>query len=237
MGGAETWNGLVDGTLDVSDADGDGNDDAWTLIQSKEAFEELQTGETANRVIGVPQVHTTLQQARGGDAQSDAYTVEQNSNVPGLDVMAKGALNVLDNDQDGFFLMVEGGAIDWTGHANQSGRLIEEQAAFNDAVKGVYEWVEENSNWGETLLIVTGDHETGYLTGNKDVYDEVENNGVGVMPTMAWNSGDHSNQLVPFFAKGAGSEIFKKVADEKDPVRGAYLDNTEISKVIRTLID
>ena len=57
------------------------------------------------------------------------------------------------------------------------------------------------------------------------------------MPTMAWNSGDHSNQLVPFFAKGAGAEIFKKVADETDPVRGAYLDNTEISKVIRTLID
>ena len=237
VGGAETWNGLVDGTLDVSDADGDGINDAWTLIQSKEAFEELQTGETANRVIGVPQVHTTLQQARGGDAQSEAYAVEQNSNVPGLDVMAKGALNVLDNDEDGFFLMVEGGAIDWAGHANQSGRLIEEQAAFNDAVKGVYEWVEENSNWGETLLIVTGDHETGYLTGNEGVYDEVENNGAGVMPTMAWNSGDHSNQLVPFFAKGAGSEIFKKAADEKDPVRGAYLDNTEISKVIRTLID
>jgi len=237
VGGADTWNGLVDGSLDVSDADGDGIDDAWTLIQSKEAFEELQTGETASRVIGVPEIYTTLQQARGGDVQSDAYAVEQNSNVPGLDGMTKGALNVLDNDEDGFFLMVEGGAIDWAGHANQSGRLIEEQAAFNDAVDDVYEWVEENSNWGETLLIVTGDHETGYLTGTEGVYDEVENNGASVMPTMAWNSGNHSNQLIPFFAKGAGAEIFKKVADETDTVRGAYLDNTEISEVIRTLID
>ncbi|WP_319995316.1 alkaline phosphatase [Trichococcus shcherbakoviae] len=237
VGGAATWNGLVDGSLDVSDADGDGIDDAWTLIQSKEEFEALQIGETASRVIGVPEVYTTLQQARGGDAKADAYEVEQNNNVPGLDVMTTGALNVLDNDEDGFFLMVEGGAIDWAGHANQSGRLIEEQAAFNDSVEAVYEWVEENSNWGETLLIVTGDHETGYLTGTAGVYDEVVNNGEGVMPTMAWNSGNHTNQLIPFFAKGAGAEILKKVADETDPVRGAYLDNTEISEVIRTLID
>ena len=84
VGGAATWNGLVDGSLDVSDADGDGSDDAWTLIQSKDAFEALQSGETASRVIGVPQVYTTLQQARGGDAQSDAYAVGQNSSVPGL---------------------------------------------------------------------------------------------------------------------------------------------------------
>ena len=185
----------------------------------------------------MPEVYTTLQQARGGDAKADAYEVEQNNNVPGLDVMTTGALNVLDNDEDGFFLMVEGGAIDWAGHANQSGRLIEEQAAFNDSVEAVYEWVEENSKWGETLLIVTGDHETGYLTGTAGVYDEVVNNGEGVMPTMAWNSGNHTNQLIPFFAKGAGAEILKKVADETDPVRGAYLDNTEISEVIRTLID
>ena len=100
------------------------------LIQSKEEFEALQIGETASRVIGVPEVYTTLQQARGGDAKADAYEVEQNNNVPGLDVMTTGALNVLDNDEDGFFLMVEGGAIDWAGHANQSGRLIEEQSSL-----------------------------------------------------------------------------------------------------------
>ena len=56
------------------------------------------------------------------------------------------------------------------------------------------------------------------------------------MPVMAWNSNDHTNQLVPFFAKGAGSELFKKLADQQDPVRGAYLDNTELSVAIRTLL-
>lgn len=235
VGGRATWDALVAGSL-VNDADGDGDMDKWNLIQTKTDFEALQTGDAPNRLIGVPQVYTTLQQARGGEAKADAYSVPLNANVPTLDVMTRGALNVLDNDSDGFFLMIEGGAIDWAGHANQSGRLIEEQADFNKAVNAVCDWVEQNSSWSETLVIVTGDHETGYLTGTKDAYDAVLNNGKGVMPTMAWNSGNHTNQLIPFFAKGMGAELFKKVADEHDPVRGNYLDNTEISTVIRALI-
>lgn len=236
VGGQSTWDGLVSGTLATSDADGDGMSDRWTLIQAKDEFEAIQTGETPSRLIGVPQVYTTLQQSRGGNRMADAFAVEFNDNVPTLDVMTRGALNVLDNDEDGFFLMVEGGAIDWAGHANQSGRLIEEQDDFNAAVEAVCDWVEQNSNWSETLVIVTGDHETGYLTGTAGVYDAVMNNGQGFMPTMAWNSGDHTNQLVPFYAKGAGAEIFKKLADQMDPVRGNYLDNTEIVSAIRALI-
>lgn len=237
VGGVDTWNALVEGSLEVSDANGDGTVDPWTLIQTKEEFEALTTGETPNRLIGVPQVHTTLQQGRDGDKKAAAYDTPANDNVPTLATMTSGALNVLDKDDDGFFLMVEGGAIDWAGHANQSGRLIEEQAEFNDAVEAACNWVEENSSWSETLVIVTGDHETGYLTGTAGVYDEVVNQGEGIMPTMAWNSGDHTNQLIPFFAKGRGAEIFKKMANEFDPIRGSYLDNTEMSEVIRALID
>jgi len=236
VGGQVTWEALLAGSLG-NDADNDGAIDYWNLIQTKEEFEALQTGETPDRLIGVPQVNTTLQQARGGNGYANAFSVPMNDNVPTLDVMARGALNVLDNDEQGFFLMIEGGAIDWAGHANQSGRMIEEQADFNEAVEAVCEWVDENSSWSETLVIVTGDHETGYLTGNAGVYDEVINNGQGTMPTMAWNSTNHTNQLIPFFAKGKGAEIFKKLADKTDPLKGAYMDNTEISMAIRALID
>ena len=165
------------------------------------------------------------------------FAVAANDNVPTLDVMTKGALNVLDNDEDGFFLMVEGGAIDWAGHGNSSGRVIEEEIDFNHAVEAVCDWFETNSNWSETLVIVTGDHETGYLTGTAGVYDEVVNNGKGVLPTMVWNSKDHTNQLVPFFAKGTGAELLKSYADGSDPLKGAYLDNSEIALAIRNLIN
>lgn len=237
VGGIATWTDLTDDNLVTgSDADGDGDDDVWTVIQTLEEFNALTTGETPDRLIGIPKVYQTLQQSRGGDSQADAYEVDFNESVPTLETMTEVALNVLDNNEEGFFLMVEGGAVDWAGHANQSGRVIEEQEDFNQAVEAVCEWVEENSSWSETLVIVTGDHETGYLTGTMGEYTLVANNGVGIMPTMEWNSGSHTNQLIPFYAKGAGAEIFKKLADQNDSVHGSYLDNTEIVDAIRALI-
>ncbi len=235
VGGEGTWKFLKEGSIGA-DADGDGQPDNWKMIETKEDFEKLQTGETPKRVIGTFQAHTTSQQAREGDAKADAYKVPFNQNVPSLAVMSKGALNVLDNNQKGFFLMIEGGAVDWAGHANQSGRSIEEMQDFNDSVQAVIEWVEKNSNWGETLLIVTGDHETGYLTGTAGQFTAPANNGKGVMPTMTWNSPDHTNQLIPFYAKGQGAEILKKLADEKDPKLGEYIDNTELVVAIRELV-
>ncbi|MEL7662129.1 alkaline phosphatase [Acetobacterium wieringae] len=235
VGGKETWESLVTGQLG-NDADQDGSIENWNLIQSKDAFESLTTGETPERVIGVPEVYETLQYNREGDVKAEPYVVALNENVPTLDVMTKGALNVLDNQENGFFLMVEGGAIDWAGHGNASGRLIEEEVDFNNSVNAVCEWVEKNSSWSETMVIVTGDHETGYLTGTAGVYDEVINNGKGNMPTMVWNSGDHTNQLIPLFAKGPGAELLLYAANGSDPVKGSYIDNTEIVLAIRSLL-
>lgn len=244
VGGQDTWEGLIAGDLGVADADGDGIADPWTVVQTRDEFVDLMTGSTPNRVVGVPQVATTLQQARSGDQYAAPYVVDLNQNVPTLAEMTRGALNVLDNDKDGFFLMVEGGAIDWAGHANQSGRVIEEEIDFNRSVEAVCEWVEQNSNWGETLLIVTGDHETGYLTGpgsgivdGKPVWTDLVNNGAGNLPGMQWNSGDHTNSLIPLFAKGDAARIFKSYADQNDPVRGKYIDNTEVAKLLFEIIE
>lgn len=241
-----TWTGLTDGTLTVADADGDGTADPWTLITTRDEFESLENGPAPERLIGIAQVATTLQEYRilyTPDADINTpYALPLIANVPTLETMAKGALNVLDNDEDGFFLMIEGGAVDWAGHFMQTGSLIEEQEDFNKTVNAVIEWIEENSSWEETLLIVTGDHETGYLTGTPGVNDEPINNGKGVVPTVSyyfhpgWGIAWHTNQLVPFFAKGCGSDLYNTFADQTDTVRGKYIDNTEISAVIRTLL-
>jgi len=134
-----------------------------------------------------------------------------------------------------------GGAADWAGHANQSARLIEEQMDFNVAVDSVIKWIEAHGGFEENLLIVTGDHETGYLTGENTtiaadtsarVYP-VQNKGKGNMPGMQWNSGDHTNQLIPLFAKGAGSESITKQADEWDPQHGYFGDNAKVGQVMQ----
>jgi alkaline phosphatase len=240
VGGAATWTDLTDNNLVTgADANGDGVADDWTAIRDRSAFQNMANGNVPNRVIGIPRVYTTLQQVRAGDGNAAPYVVPLTETVPTLEEMTKAALNVLDNDKDGLFLMIEGGAIDWAAHANQSGRMIEEEIDFNHSVEAVVKWVEKNSNWGETLLIVTGDHECGYLTGPGSDPDrtEIVNNSKGNVPGMEWHSDDHTNNIIPLFAKGPASKQFATVADVIDPVRGRYLDNTDIGKIIIGLFD
>lgn len=77
---------------------------------------------------------------------------------PTLKEMTAKALNVLAKDQDGFFLMVEGGQIDWAGHSNDAGTMLHEMVKFDEAVNEVYQWAKGRD---DTLIIVTADHETG----------------------------------------------------------------------------
>jgi alkaline phosphatase len=243
VGGESTWNDLVAGTA-ASDADGDGIDDQWTLIQTRTEFQALTSGSTPKRVLGVPQVHATLQQDRSGDPNAAPYDVSFIESVPTLEEMTKAAINVLDNDPDGFFMMVEAGAVDWASHHQQPQRLIEEQIAFNEAIKAAIEWLRKNSNWDQTLLIITGDHETGYLTGPDSghtqegpVWYDLTNYGQAVQPGMQFNSSGHTNSLIPIYAKGRGARLFRDAAVNTDPVRGQYIDNTDIANIIFALID
>ena len=233
VGGKQTWEGLRRGEVGT-DADGDGSPHPWTLIETREQFQALGAGETPKRVLGLAQVASTLQGERAGDPFADAFVAPMTETVPTLAEMTRGALNVLGTNQNGLFLMVEGGAIDWAGHGNASGRLIEEQISFRDAVYAARDWIEANSSWSETLLIVTADHETGYLTGPAEdgVWAPVENRGKGNMPGMKWNSENHTNSLVPLFVKGAGVDVISAKAVDGDPVRGNYLHATELAKIL-----
>lgn len=140
-----------------------------------------------------------------------------------------------------------------SGHDNSISRNIEETMDFNNAVDEVVKWVEENSNWDETLLIVTADHDTGYLAGAgekiADKQKETDRNLVDPnspftpltgdekkVPGHVYLSGDHTNQLVPFFFKGAGYADIIAASTEKgaathDKVRGDYIDNTTVAKL------
>ncbi|MGD9314431.1 MAG: alkaline phosphatase, partial [Desulfobacterales bacterium] len=252
IGGWDTWDDVKDGTVMGADANGDSEDDEWTVVRTLEDFQALMSGETPDRVLGVPNAYQTLQYNRptdncvegpyGPECEPDPvpYFTPFNEGVPTLEEMTIAALNVLDNDPDGLFLMVEGGAVDWAGHANYSARVIEEQIDFNKAVDAAVAWVKANSNWSETLVIVTGDHETGYLTGpdsgpseSGPVWNPLVNNGAGNLPGMEWHSGSHTNQLIPFYAKGSAHRFFKKAAKEgDDPVQGSYMNNTNIGQIV-----
>lgn len=84
---------------------------------------------------------------------------------PSLDEMTEKALGVLQDDKNGFFLMVEGGRIDHAGHANYPATNIHETLAFDKAVEIALQFAKED---GDTLVIVSADHETGGMSMGLD---------------------------------------------------------------------
>jgi alkaline phosphatase len=241
VGGEGTWKALKQGKR------------GWKLIESKADFEALTSGPTPARVVGTAQVAKTLQEqrrslmitlkARLTGTPLSPFEVPSTQNVPSLATMTKVAINCLDDNPKGFYLMIEGGAVDWANHANQPERMIEEQIDFVQAVEAVVEWVDKNSNWDDTLLILTADHETGLLWGPnsaKAAFDPIEDNGPGRLPGMKHNSHGHSNSLVPLYARGAGSRRFAELVRGTDAkaaavwkFSGRYVDNTDIFTVMK----
>lgn len=243
--GEDTWIALTSGFVTsgantAKDINGDGTPDAWTLIQDSIDFAQIAKGENVPlRLAGVPKVYQTLQQRRVDAAigkASEPFEINPNKNMPSLSELSLAALNVLNQNTKGFFVMVEGGAIDWANHDNNLPFAIEEQYDFNRAVEAVINWVEENSNWDETLLIITSDHECGYLTGpnGQDINpftNPITANGGGI-PEHAYYSPNHTNSLVPMYAKGAGAHKFNSYRNMYDYVHGYYLDNTNIPNMV-----
>ncbi len=107
------------------------------------------------------------------------------------------ALDYLSQDEDGFFLMVEGSQIDWGGHANDAEYIIEEVKDFDKTLGVALDFAERDGN---TLVVVTADHETGgFALSSGDNYNDL----VGTFST-----GGHTPDLIPVFAYGPGAELF-----------------------------
>ncbi|MGF1639235.1 MAG: alkaline phosphatase, partial [Cyclobacteriaceae bacterium] len=95
--------------------------------------------------------------------------------VPTLAEMTAEALRKLSKNENGFALQIEGGKVDWAAHANDTGALLYDQLAFDDALGVALEFAESN---GETLVIFTSDHgnsNPGLLSSGKvnEMFDQV----------------------------------------------------------------
>ena len=143
--------GTQENLLEIAAANG------WTIANTNEDIRALNA--QSGRVLAIdPNI---------ADAESLNYEIDrERKNAAGEDVLAladyvKAGINVLDSDE-GFFLMCEGGKIDWSGHANDAATSIHETLAFADAVQVAVDFAAEHPD--ETLIIVTADHETGGMT-------------------------------------------------------------------------
>jgi alkaline phosphatase len=93
-----------------------------------------------------------------GATRIDVYTKEDIAENPTLADMTRAALKVVENNDKGFWLMIEAGDVDWANHNNNIDDSIGAVFSGEEAFEAVTEWVESNSNWDETAVIVTSDH-------------------------------------------------------------------------------
>ncbi len=194
VGGRNLWQQLAAGRLG-NDADGDGISDPWTLIDRTEIIRRLAQGPTPKRLLLLAPAASTLQQKRSGPAKAAADTVPFSPDMPTLSEMTRAAINLLDDDPDGFVLMIEGGAIDWAAHANQTGRMIEELDDFARTVALVERLITDRLGWDRTLLLLTADHETGGLQDG------------------TWTGHRHTGTPVPLLARGKGAASLPALAE------------------------
>ena len=115
------------------------------------------------------------------------------------------------NNEEGFFLLIEGSQIDWGGHANDANMIITEMIDFDNTIGAVLDFAERDGN---TLVVITADHETGGFAIQKD-------SKMNDLKT-AFTSDYHTADLIPVFAFGPGEEDFN-----------GFYENTELYHKMR----
>lgn len=121
------------------------------------------------------------------------------------------ATDFLATGDGGYFLMVEGSQIDWAGHGNQVEYMIAEMNDFNQLLNWVLDMAERD---GETLVIVTADHETGGFTLGASGRNGYDADYSVITPTFATTN--HSAAMVPVFSFGPGAENFTGVYENTE---------------------
>ncbi|MDH5397127.1 MAG: alkaline phosphatase [Cyclobacteriaceae bacterium] len=125
------------------------------------------------------------------------------------------ALEYLSQDEEGFFLMVEASQIDWAGHANDAEYVKTEVLDFDQVIGIALDFAEKEGN---TLVVVTADHETGgySLTASSKTNADgtTSSNYAEIGPTFS--TGGHSATLIPVFAHGPGAESFSGIYENTD---------------------
>lgn len=173
----------------------------YKVFTSRKDLETISKEKGNSKVYCVPfEVDTPLPDERGD--------LLARSSIAGM--------NLLNQNKNGFFMMVEGSQLDDYGHFNQLDMLMKETFDFDQTFGSIIKWAAED---GETLVVVTADHETGGMTVLGGDYKEgrVEVN---------FSTKNHSGTMVPVYAFGPGSENFS-----------GFMDNTDICWKIKALMN
>ena len=154
--------------LKPTGAEGD-QADLYALAE-KAGYHVVKTQAEAEQVTGGPVVIIDEHLA---DSDAMAYEIDRTDDMWALADYVEKGIEVLSQDKDGFFMMCEGGKIDWACHANDAAASIHDVIEMHNAVQAAVEFYAQHPD--DTLILVTADHETGglgigYKTTNYDTF-------------------------------------------------------------------
>jgi alkaline phosphatase len=155
--------------------------------------------------------------------------------TPSLAEMTNKSIEILSQNPDGFFLMVEGGRIDHAGHDNNEVNVALDTIAFDYSVDVALQYVQSHE---DTILIVTADHETGGLsvlnsnlneTLPSAAFSEERNRELRIARannvSVSWSTGSHTDTPVPLYAYGKAFE---------NQTSGYVIDNIDIFDIMNS---
>lgn len=176
-------------------------------------FEELK-----NQGYYIARTWEELEKWKSGKVFCVPYEVDTPLPDERGDLLARATMkgiSLMNQNKNGFYMMVEGSQLDDYGHFNQLDMLMKELHDFDRTIGEVMKWAAKD---GETLVVVTADHETGGLTlhGGDLATGRIE---------AKFASTGHTGVMVPVYAFGPGAEEFT-----------GFMDNTEIFWKIKKLM-
>ena len=165
-------------------------DDKHLLNELRKKMPVILNIETLRKIKAPPQLAAILAMGHLPPAGKRDYSLGE---------LTDKAVEALNRDPDGFVLMVEGSQIDLAAHDQDMPRVISELADFDTAIKAALDFAEKDGN---TLVLVTADHETGGITLPMNT---IEN---GKISKPTFSTDNHTASMVPVFAFGPGAEKF-----------------------------
>ena len=177
---------LIWGTETASFSEAEAAEYGWSFIDDKTDMDALEEGSRSF-----------------GQFRSSVWHQVSSKSMPTLTEMTAKAIDLLDDDEDGFFLMVEGAHIDKNSHSNNGDGMKHALLSFDKAIGYALEYAETH---GDTLVIVTADHETGGITLQDSEY--------------VYTTGDHTGANVPLLVYGCDDFI----------KNGEAIKNREVSR-------
>lgn len=208
-----------------------GNQEELNLIEQAEEqgyqLVETRSEMLENKNINLKKGEKLLGLFAGGSLAPELH--REGTEEPSLAEMTETAIDVLEENNKGFFLVVEGSQIDWAGHDNDAAFAMSDVAAFEEAVEEAMEFAEED---GETLVVVAGDHDTGGMTtgSNADVLRDVTATGDYMASQLNEDRSNVSEVLQTYTG-------FELTEEEIQTIQGANNATLAINRVVSDRAD